>query len=96
MPEVHEVAVIGICDERAGERVKLFVVKKDETLTIEIIKLFCYENLTRYKVPKEIEFRDELPKSNVGKILHRKLRDEEEQNHQVRLNGQNGMVFSGI
>ena len=76
-------AAIGVVDEKAGERIKLFVVKKDSDLTIETIKNFCYENLTRYKVPKDIEFRDELPKSNVGKIMHRHLRDEEEQKFQV-------------
>jgi long-chain acyl-CoA synthetase len=78
MEQVDEVAAIGIVDEGTGERVKLFVVKKDPDLTIEMIKKHCYKQLTRYKVPKDIEFRDELPKSNVGKILHRILRDEEE------------------
>ena len=57
--------------------VKIFVVKKDPALTAETIKAFCKENLTPYKVPKLIEFRNELPKSNVGKILRRPLRDEE-------------------
>ena len=76
MMGVSEAAAIGIDDERSGERIKLFVVKDDENLTKEDIINFCYQQLTRYKVPKDIEFREELPKSNVGKILHRKLRDE--------------------
>ena len=77
MPEVAEVAAIGIPDEKTGEKIKLFVVKKDDELTKEKIVTYCYTKLTRYKVPKIIEFREELPKSNVGKILHRVLRDEE-------------------
>ena len=54
---------------------KVFVVKKDETLTAEQIKAFCRENLTGYKQPRHVEFRTELPKSNVGKILRKELRD---------------------
>lgn len=73
-PGVLEVAVIGIADEHSGEAVKAFVVKKDPSLTAEQIVLFCRKSLTGYKIPKFIEFRDELPKSNVGKILRRKLR----------------------
>jgi long-chain acyl-CoA synthetase len=73
---VLEVAVIGIPDEKSTERVKAYVVKKDENLTKEQIIAYCKENLTGYKVPKEIEFRDELPKSNVGKILRKTLKDE--------------------
>ncbi len=76
-PGVLEVACIGVPDAKANESVKLFVVKKDPALTEETIKAFCRENLTPYKVPRYIEFRTELPKSNVGKILHRVLRDEE-------------------
>ena len=76
-PGVLEVACIGIPDEKSTETVKIFVVKKDPALTAETIKAFCRENLTAYKVPRVIEFRDELPKSNVGKILRRPLRDEE-------------------
>lgn len=79
MPEVDEVAAIGIPDAKTGERVKLFIVKNDEGLTKKRVIDFCYKELTRYKVPKDVEFREELPKSNVGKILHRKLRDEVEQ-----------------
>lgn len=76
-PGVLEVACIGVPDEKSTEVVKIFVVKKDPALTADTIKAFCRENLTPYKVPKLIEFRDELPKSNVGKILRRPLRDEE-------------------
>ncbi|GAB3730257.1 AMP-binding protein [Spirosoma lituiforme] len=76
-PGVLEVACIGVPDERSTEVVKIFVVKKDPNLEIDTIKAFCRENLTPYKVPRIIEFRPELPKSNVGKILRRPLRDEE-------------------
>ncbi|MFC5439695.1 AMP-binding protein [Rhodanobacter ginsenosidimutans] len=75
-PGVAEVAAVGLPDEHSGEVVKLFVVRKDPNLTIEALKAFCRENLTGYKRPKLIEFRDALPKSNVGKILRRELRDE--------------------
>jgi long-chain acyl-CoA synthetase len=75
-PGVAEVAAVGVPDEHSGEVVKLFVVRKDPALTVEALKEFCRENLTGYKRPKLIEFRDELPKSNVGKILRRELRDE--------------------
>jgi len=74
-PKVLEVAAIGVPDEKSGEVVSLFVVKKDPTLTKEDVKAFCKENLTGYKRPRYIEFRDDLPKSNVGKILRRELRD---------------------
>ena len=63
-------------DEKSGEAVKLFVVKKDEALTAEAVIRHCREHLTGYKVPREVEFRTELPKTNVGKILRRELRDE--------------------
>ena len=76
-PGVLEVAAIGVPDEHSGEVVKLFVVKKDPSLTEEALKKFCHDELTGYKRPKYIEFRKELPKSNVGKILRRELRDEE-------------------
>ena len=74
-PKVAEVAAIGVPDDKSTEVVKLFVVKKDESLTEDELRAFCKENLTAYKVPKHYEFRAELPKSNVGKILRRKLRD---------------------
>jgi long-chain acyl-CoA synthetase len=77
-PGVLEVAAVGVPSETSGEQVKLFVVKKDPKLTEEELMAFCKENLTGYKVPKLIEFRDELPKSNVGKILRRELRDEKQ------------------
>lgn len=75
-PGVLEVAAVGVPDEHSGEVVKLFVVRKDPGLTEEALKQFCRESLTGYKRPKLIEFRDSLPKSNVGKILRRELRDE--------------------
>jgi len=75
-PGVLECAVIGIPDSKSGEAVKAFVVKKDQNLTAEAVIKFCQEQLTGYKVPKHIEFRTDLPKTNVGKILRRQLRDE--------------------
>ena len=75
MPGVLEVAAIGVPDEKSGEAVKVFVVKKDPALTADAIKAFCRDNLTGYKQPRMIEFRTELPKSNVGKILRKELRD---------------------
>ncbi|HUR31689.1 MAG TPA: AMP-binding protein [Saprospiraceae bacterium] len=74
-PKVKESAAIGIPSEKSGEMVKLFVVKKDKSLTKNELLAYCKENLTAYKIPKEIEFRDSLPKSNVGKILRRELRE---------------------
>ncbi len=75
-PKVLEVAAVGIPNEKSGEVVKLFVVKKDNSLTEKELIAYCRENMTGYKVPKEVEFRKELPKTNVGKILRRALRDE--------------------
>jgi len=75
-PGVLEVAAIGVPDEHSGEVPKLFIVKKDPALTAEAIMEFCKDQLTGYKRPKHIEFRTELPKTNVGKILRRALRDE--------------------
>ena len=69
-------SAIGVEDARSGEGVKAFVVKKDPNLTPEDIIKFCGTQLTNYKVPKQIEFRTDLPKTNVGKILRRELRDE--------------------
>ncbi len=71
---VVECAVIGVPDEKQGEAIKVFAVKNDPTLTEEDVARYCHQNLTGYKRPKYIEFRDELPKSNVGKILRRELR----------------------
>ena len=77
-PKVLEVAAVGVPDEKSTEAVKLYVVKSDPSLTEEELRAFCKEELTGYKRPKHIEFRDELPKSNVGKILRRELRDGEQ------------------
>lgn len=74
LPQVQEVAVIGKADEIKGEVVKAFIVKKDDSLDAAKVIAHCRKFLTAYKVPKEIEFRDELPKSNVGKILRRALK----------------------
>jgi long-chain acyl-CoA synthetase len=73
-PGVLECAAVGIPDERSGETVKLYVVKSDAALAEEDLSAYCHRELTAYKCPKFIEFRDELPKSNVGKILRRELR----------------------
>ncbi|MBB3119928.1 long-chain-fatty-acid--CoA ligase [Pseudoduganella violacea] len=75
-PGVLECACVGVPDEHSGEAVKVFVVRKDPALTADALMAYCKENLTGYKKPKYIEFRDELPKTNVGKILRRVLRDE--------------------
>jgi len=74
-PKVLEAAAVGVPDEHSTEAVKVFIVKKDDSLTPEEVKEFCKTNLTNYKVPKHIEFKKELPKTNVGKILRRALRD---------------------
>lgn len=75
-PKVLEVAAIGIKDEKSGEAIKVFVVKRDQSLTEEELKKYLHENLTNYKVPKYVEFRTDLPKTNVGKILRRALKEE--------------------
>jgi long-chain acyl-CoA synthetase len=74
-PKVLEVAVIGVPDEHSGETIKAFIVKRDASLTVEELKEYAKTELTGYKVPKHYEFRDELPKTNVGKILRRALRE---------------------
>lgn len=76
-PKVLEVAAIGVPDAKSGEVIKVFIVKKDPSLTEEELKTFFHENFTNYKVPKHIEFRKELPKTNVGKILRRALKEQE-------------------
>ncbi|MEX1197221.1 MAG: AMP-binding protein [Pseudohongiellaceae bacterium] len=76
-PGVAESAAIGIPDESSGEKIKLFVVRRDNVLTMDDVTAHCRENLTAYKVPRDIEFADDLPKTNVGKILRRELRDRE-------------------
>ncbi len=78
MEGVLEAAAIGVPDEKSGEAVKLFVVKGDRSITDADIIAWCRENLTGYKVPREVEFRDELPKTNVGKVLRRALKDQDE------------------
>lgn len=75
-PKVLECAAIGIPDDKSGESVKVFIVKKDESLSQDEIIKYCRENLTSYKVPRQVEFRKDLPKSNVGKILRKDLRSE--------------------
>ena len=74
-PGVLECAAVGVADAKSGEVIKMFVIRKDQTLTEAALKDFCRGQLTAYKVPKHIEFRDELPKTNVGKILRRELRE---------------------
>jgi len=76
--KVLEVACIGIADEKSGEVIKAFIVKRDASLTLEEIKKYCHENMTNYKVPRYFIFRKELPKSNVGKILRRVLKEEDQ------------------
>jgi long-chain acyl-CoA synthetase len=75
MPGVLEVAAVGVPDEKSGEAVKLVIVKKDPALTEEAVRAHCKANLTGYKLPKYVEFRESLPKTNVGKILRRELRE---------------------
>jgi long-chain acyl-CoA synthetase len=74
-PSVLECAAVGVPDERTGEAVKVFVVRKDPALTEAALAEYCRQQFTGYKKPKCIEFRDQLPKTNVGKILRRELRD---------------------
>jgi len=71
---VLEAAAIGVPDERTGQAVKLFVVRRDPALTEDALRKYSRDNLAAYKVPKVIEFRDQLPKSNIGKILRKELR----------------------
>src|SRR5207237_8866900 len=75
MPGVREVAAIGVPDEKSGEAVKVVIVRKDRSLTADQVKAYAREYLTGYKHPKYVEFRTELPKTNVGKILRRELRE---------------------
>ena len=75
-PGVLEVAAVAQPDERAGELVAIFVVRKDPAVTAEQLIEHCRKDLTSYKVPKQVYFRSELPKTNVGKIMRRALRDE--------------------
>ena len=75
MPGVMECAVVGVPDEKSGEAVKLVIVRKDPDLSEDAVREFCRHELTGYKQPKVVEFREELPKTPVGKILRRELRD---------------------
>jgi long-chain acyl-CoA synthetase len=77
-PGVLEVACVGVPDQHSGEAVKLYVVRKDKGLSKEELIEYCRDQLTGYKRPKYIEFRETLPKTNVGKILRRELRDEKQ------------------
>jgi long-chain acyl-CoA synthetase len=74
-PGVLEVAAVGVPDDKSGEAVKVVIVKKDPALTADDIRAHCKTELTGYKQPRFVEFRDSLPKTNVGKILRRELRD---------------------
>lgn len=76
-PKVLEVAAIGVPDAKSGEVIKVFIVKRDQSLTEEELLAYCHKNLTNYKVPKYVVFRSELPKSNVGKIIRRILKEED-------------------
>ena len=73
-PGVVECAAIGIADSNQGQAIKIFIIKKDPALTEDDVNAFCKQHLTGYKRPKYIEFRDDLPKTNVGKVLRRELR----------------------
>ena len=75
MPGILECAAVGVTDSKAGEAVKLVIVKKDPSITEEAVRAYCEANLTGYKRPKIVEFRTDLPKTPVGKILRRELRD---------------------
>ena len=81
-PKVLECAAVGIPDEKSGEAIKIYVVKKDDSLTKEELIEYCRKNMTSYKVPRLVEFRTELPKTNVGKILRKDLRAEALKEHQ--------------
>ena len=76
MDGILEAAAIGVADGRSGEAVKVFAVRKNDSITEQDVIDYCREHLTNYKRPRSIEFRDELPKTNVGKILRRALRDD--------------------
>ena len=75
--DIIEAAAIGVPDDKTGEAIKVFIVSRNTALTLKDVQDYCRSHLTAYKVPKQIEFRDELPKTNVGKVLRRTLRDEE-------------------
>jgi long-chain acyl-CoA synthetase len=75
-PKIMDVAAIGVPDERSGEAIQVFIVRRDSSLTTEQVLKFCRENFVAYKIPKVIVFREGLPKSNVGKVLRNNLRQE--------------------
>jgi long-chain acyl-CoA synthetase len=75
-PGIREAGVVGVADEKSGEGVKAFVVKADPALTAAAVIAHCKANLAAYKVPKQVEFRDSLPKSPIGKVLRRELKGE--------------------
>ena len=75
MPGVAECAAVGVPDDKTGEAVKLVVVRREASITQEQVKAYCRDNLTGYKRPRVVEFREELPKTPVGKVLRRELRD---------------------
>src|SRR6185312_4701805 len=79
--DLLECALVGIPDQHSGEAGKLYAVKKKPDVTAEALRAYLMTRLASYKVPKQIEFRDELPKTNVGKILRRALRDDAEKSH---------------
>ncbi|MCP5351520.1 MAG: long-chain fatty acid--CoA ligase, partial [Oceanospirillaceae bacterium] len=75
-PDVIECAAVGVPDDKSGEAVKIFVVSSNPNLSGKELQDFCRERMTAYKIPRFVEFRTELPKTNVGKILRRELRDQ--------------------
>jgi long-chain acyl-CoA synthetase len=90
LPGVKEVGVVGIPDTKSGEAVKAYVVKKEPALSAEAVITHCHANLAAYKAPKEVEFRDRLPKSPIGKILRRKLKEEQAASGEGRAGGIRG------
>lgn len=88
-PNVLEVAAIGVPSRHSGESVKVFIVRKNKSLTEDMIKTMCRKHLTAYKVPKHIEFRDSLPKTNVGKIMRKELREAEYRKLGISVSDQN-------
>ena len=76
-PDIFEYAAVGVKDAKSDETVKLYVASTNPDMTIDDVRAYCRQRLTGYKIPKFIEFKPELPKSNVGKILRRELRDED-------------------
>jgi long-chain acyl-CoA synthetase len=90
LPGVKEVGVVGIPDTKSGEAVRGYVVKKEPALSAEAVITHCHANLAAYKAPKEVVFRDRLPKSPIGKILRRKLKEEQAASGEGRAGGIRG------